>query len=776
MDDREKRGPGDGGTSQGPRAASARHEMPGNDAGPRAAQTPSFDDAEAMAAAGYELIPLHRWNETRAGKNGKVQQLGKAPRDKAWTTRKYENADVIAEARATGINLGVRLRATDLVVDVDPRNGGNESLAKLKRHLGLSLGAYPVVVTGSGGRHYYMRKPAGLATVGKLDGYDGIDFKTLGGQVVAPGSVHPCRRRYECEFSLAGPGDTPEAPAELLGLLAVRSLPRPDGVEDADRWDSLTPELLAETLEKIPPEDFGEGEHDRWFLLMCACHHATAGAGRAEFVDWSTRAPGYEDHAELVGYRWDSLSKRGSGRPVTINYLYKVLRDDYGDEVARTGPEQDFDAWDEPKRPEAPPPPELVAAVDGWVWVADAQVFIRRSDLKRYRPDQWKSMYAHLWEGDILNKVWKSRDFVAKFESLTYLPGAGEMPDGPRGKYNLWRPSALTPEPGDVSWFLEHMAYLVPDERERGLLLDYLAHLVQRPDQKIHFALLMRGEEGTGKSAIGEILTRIIGDANVVIPKNDELLEKWTGWQERAQVAIISELMTQGRLEVANRLKPVITDPKLRIEEKYQVPYSIDNHLNLVCFTNHRDAIKLSAGDRRWFVVFSPAMPRDDAYYISLFDDHILADGPARVAHWLMRRDLSGFNAKGRAPHTSAKEEMLGLTQGSVESHLGELLRDGIAPFDFDLVTAEEVEACVPDDVRREARGNFRPTVRKFLLDVARAVQHPRNKNAVGGAAAGLNYRLWSLRDHARWADDGPTGRAKAHADHRARTTEGFVD
>src|SRR5690606_34856136 len=128
------------------------------------------------------------------------------------------------------------------------------------------------------------------------------------------------------------------------------------------------------------------------------------------------------------------------------------------------------------------------------------------------------------------------------------------------------------------------------------------------------------------------------------------------------------------------RLKPVITDPKLRIEEKYQVTYTIDNHLNLICFSNHRDAIKLSAGDRRWFVVFSPAKPRDGDYYATLFD-HIHGDGPAHVAHWLMQRDLSGFNAKGRAPETSAKGQMLGLTMGEAEAHLHELLRDGITPF-----------------------------------------------------------------------------------------------
>ncbi|GAH30468.1 unnamed protein product, partial [marine sediment metagenome] len=86
---------------------------------------------------------------------------------------------------------------------------------------------------------------------------------------------------------------------------------------------------------------------------------------------------------------------------------------------------------------------------------------------------------------------------------------------------------------------------------------------------------------------------------------------KWNGWQKGIQLAVIEEIMTVGRLDVMNRLKPVITDDTLRIEEKYGCAYTIENRMNLICFTNHSDALKLENGDRRWFVVSSPAVPKD---------------------------------------------------------------------------------------------------------------------------------------------------------------------
>lgn len=317
----------------------AKDQQPGDvskltgtdDAARRPKAKPSFDDAEFLNRAGYELIPL------RGGE--------KVPRDKHWLHRPYDAAELIAEAKERGSNLGVRLRPTDLVIDVDPRNGGDESFLRLVVDAGLNLDTYPHVITGSGGHHYYLRKPSSLPTVGKLPQYPGIDFKKLGGQVVAPGAIHPdTGQRYESEFWLLGPDGTPDAPQALLDLLQVRRVTMPDGVDEADRWGEIDAEQLAAALAKLPIDDYGKTTHDEWFQLMCACHHATAGAAREEFIAWSIQSPDFPDHAEKIGYRWDSLaSKTGRGdRPTTIRHLYQVLGK-YGAGIQHSAPEDDFD-------------------------------------------------------------------------------------------------------------------------------------------------------------------------------------------------------------------------------------------------------------------------------------------------------------------------------------------------------------------------------------------------------------------------------------------------
>jgi hypothetical protein len=332
-------------------------------------------------------------------------------------------------------------------------------------------------------------------------------------------------------------------------------------------------------------------------------------------------------------------------------------------------------------------------------------------------------------------------------------------------KYNLWRSSGVEARKGDVSWFEEHLALMFPDETERNFVLDYLALLVQRPAEKIKFALLIQGAQGTGKGAIGTLMRRIIGDRNVVLPRNDEVTRNFTGWQEGKQLAIIDELMTLGRLEVSNRLKTVITEPLLRIEEKYMTAYTIPNYLNLLCFTNHRDALPIEAGDRRWLVIFSPAKPQAQEYYDRLFEKIESAVGAAAVKYYLAQRQIA-LSPNGRAPETLAKAEMRGYSLGEIADWLRVRFEDQAAPFDFPLVRLEDILSEMPRDLKLKHK-NAQAVVTKFLYEIG-AEQPTRNTKGDGRH----HYRLWITRDVEKWREAGPSPRIDAYEKHQQSRVE----
>jgi hypothetical protein len=131
-----------------------------------------------LAAAGWEVSPCW-WALPRAKspitKHGHLEATTDPDQIKAWWGR-WPTAMI-----------GVRVPDSCIVLDVDPRNGGD--LAELE----TLTGPLPFTLTvwsgrNDGGRHLYFRRPPGPLTSTKLP--TGIDLKA-NGYCIAPPSIHP---------------------------------------------------------------------------------------------------------------------------------------------------------------------------------------------------------------------------------------------------------------------------------------------------------------------------------------------------------------------------------------------------------------------------------------------------------------------------------------------------------------------------------------------------------------------------------------------------------
>ena len=154
------------------------------------------------AGLGLPVIPLHTIVEGRCS-CGSVDctRPGKHPRTthgvKDATTDRNQIQDWWGEWLNANIGLAPGRERDLLVLDIDPRHGGNKRLRRLKRE----LGALPETVTaktGGGGLHLFYKHPnfkVRKDTAGKLLGR-GIDVLSDGCIVVAPPSRHASGQRY----------------------------------------------------------------------------------------------------------------------------------------------------------------------------------------------------------------------------------------------------------------------------------------------------------------------------------------------------------------------------------------------------------------------------------------------------------------------------------------------------------------------------------------------------------------------------------------------------
>ena len=132
-----------------------------------------------------------------------------ASRDAA-VIRQWFHVDPLANlAIVTGEASGV------LVVDVDPRNSGDASLAALPK-----LPATRRALTGGGGQHLFYRWPTTPHRTGANVLGPGLDIKSTGGYVVAPPSTHPSGAPYAWENEHA---PIVELPRWALDLIAPKA-------------------------------------------------------------------------------------------------------------------------------------------------------------------------------------------------------------------------------------------------------------------------------------------------------------------------------------------------------------------------------------------------------------------------------------------------------------------------------------------------------------------------------------------------------------------------
>ena len=159
--------------------------------------------ALAYARRGIPVFPCEPGGKAPLTYNGFWDATTDSRRLEIWWRRCWPDANV-------GVPTGERSGL--LVLDVDPRDGGLESLAELERTGGL-LPETARARTGGGGMHVFFGYPAGeevRSNTGRLG--PGLDVRGEGGYVVVPPSHTRSAYEWLDRATLADP-------AWLLGCL-----------------------------------------------------------------------------------------------------------------------------------------------------------------------------------------------------------------------------------------------------------------------------------------------------------------------------------------------------------------------------------------------------------------------------------------------------------------------------------------------------------------------------------------------------------------------------
>lgn len=652
------------GASAGLLEKAVEFDIDANDnAVPSVIEAPSKHDPsslDAHAAAGHDLIALD----------------GKRPVAKGWTSAPALSVEAAKARMAAGRNVGVRLRDTDLVIDVDPRNFdvGDDPFARLRRD--FDLRDAPFVRSGGGGFHFYYRKPANVEVAGKLAGYGGIDFKSKGGQVVAAGSVHPETGepyRLDSDALAMLLSEAPEASTALLDAIGKASAETVTYA--ASGSGEITPEQLERLLSKLDVMAYNK-RHDDWLAIMMASHHATAGTGIDEFAAWSLGDPDYADDEADIRRRWRKLSLE-KPNSVRLGTLLKALFDaGHGawiDEVLRASAEDDF-ACDLPETPRSMGDLALARMNRDHFTVLHGGKYLvgreRKHPTLGHIEVEWFSagaVSAHFDSRTVevedgkrktLGSWWVKHPRRRQYDGVVFDPSPVREHTA---LYNLWRGWNVEPKAGD--WLL--MKRLLRDILCRGheesfdYALRWSAFMVQNPHVPAEVALVFKGTKGVGKGTFGRALKSLAGMHGKQVAQAEHFVGRFNEHLMDCILLFVDEGYWAGDPKAAGALKNLITEPVMTFEPKGRPIVSGPNMLHVVIASNEDWIVPASADERR-FAVFeadAEARKRLPADFFDALNAQMANGGLAAMLHEFLNMNLGEWHPRSSIPNTQALVE-----------------------------------------------------------------------------------------------------------------------
>jgi len=366
------------------------------------------------------------------------------------------------------------------------------------------------------------------------------------------------------------------------------------------------------------------------------------------------------------------------------------------------------------------------------------------------KPDQFKAVYGgysfsinaenihptkNPWEAFLDNQAVRfpradATIFNPKLESRKII-----IEDGLK-LINTYVPVDIKRIKGDPSRFITHLHKLFPDDRDRAIFMAYMAAMVQHQGTKFQWCPIIQGSEGNGKTLFNRCVEAAIGSRYCHSPKASDLSSgglKFNGWIVGKCGIFIEELFSSERFNLADAVKPMLTNDRIEVQFKGRDQYTAYVVANFMMGSNHKDPIKITYDQRRYWMHYCPQQSEADIrrdgmggrYFVEIYDWLKNHDGYAIVAEYLwtyqIPDQLNPATELQRAPLSTSTDEAVLATMGPVEQHILEAVEEGRQGFMGGYISSKCLDILLRD-IRSDRLG---PRRRHSIMEGLGYIRHP---------------------------------------------------
>lgn len=306
-------------------------------------------------------------------------------------------------------------------------------------------------------------------------------------------------------------------------------------------------------------------------------------------------------------------------------------------------------------------------------------------------------MFKMTADNKVSRKAWEAYHGSECFEPVkvdrtVFNPSepAGAILDG---AVNTWVPPVIPMVEGDVSPYLDLLQRQLPDERDRRILLSWMAAAVQHRDVKFRWSPYIQGAKGNGKTTHLTVMEYCMGVQYTCRPAADKMGKQFNAIYDRKLMVCVDDINMAGHNALWDKLKPMITEDIMEIEVKGVDSSCVRDMRNKYMFTSNEQAgLPVSSDERRLAPLFTAQQEHEDLVRDGMGGDYFvrlhkwLGSGPgghkrglAAVAHYLMHYPIDPeFNPAGdcqRAPVTTGTAIAIAKSRTGIERHVQDAIQ-----------------------------------------------------------------------------------------------------
>lgn len=283
---------------------------------------------------------------------------------------------------------------------------------------------------------------------------------------------------------------------------------------------------------------------------------------------------------------------------------------------------------------------------------ADAEVKMKRTleglphpcKPRQVLDDFWTSPATVMYTGTAFTPV--------KTSALTLNFWSGPSPVAKAGNWVLLRD------------FLLHVI-CAGNELTFDYLIRFMSHMVQKPEEKPGVIITLLGGQGTGKGVYFGLLQAIWPRTTLQVSDIDQVTGRFNACLERNYNICMDEALFSGDRKSMDRLKSIVTEPLLLIEQKYQPARTIASVHRLFASSNHSHFGNIEQDDRRFlFLKVSNTKQQDTTYFGGVVAAINNPKTIGALLYYLQRKDLSAFDVRKKPDTTEHLQQKLKSLQG----------------------------------------------------------------------------------------------------------------